>query len=101
MMILNLIVWCLFGLIAGAIAQFLMPGKDPGQSASPAGFLITSALGIAGAVIGGFVSSRLFGWDVSGFNLPSFAIAVGGALILLLLYRVLGGAGRGSASRHY
>jgi uncharacterized membrane protein YeaQ/YmgE (transglycosylase-associated protein family) len=97
-MILNIILWCLFGLIAGAIAQFVMPGKDPGQSASPAGFVITIVIGIAGAVLGGLISSNLFNLDVTGFNLPSLAIAVAGALVLLLLYRLLFGAS-GSASR--
>jgi len=96
-MILNFLVWCLFGLIAGAIAKFLMPGRDP------AGFAITIVLGIVGAAVGGFLSSRLFGWDVTGFNVPSMVVAVGGALVLLLLYRVVTGAGiraAHSASRH-
>src|SRR5262245_6499807 len=87
-MLLNILLWVVFGLIAGAVAQFLMPGRDPGESASAKGFLITTVLGILGAVAGGFISSNLFGWDVTGFNLPSFAIAIGGALLLLLLYRM-------------
>jgi uncharacterized membrane protein YeaQ/YmgE (transglycosylase-associated protein family) len=94
-MLLNFALWCLFGLIAGAIAQFLMPGKDPGQAATPIGFVVTILLGIIGAAVGGIVSSRLFGWDVAGFNLPSLAVAVGGALALLLLYRVVLSLGRG------
>src|SRR5262249_56294128 len=59
-MIENVLLWCLFGLIAGVVAQFVMPGRDPGQSANLRGFLITTALGILGAVVGGFLSSRLF-----------------------------------------
>ena len=87
-MIVNILLWCLFGLIAGAVAQFLMPGKGPGESGGPKGLLITILLGIAGAVVGGFVSSNLFGWDVTGFNLPSFGIAVAGALLVLIVYRL-------------
>jgi uncharacterized membrane protein YeaQ/YmgE (transglycosylase-associated protein family) len=87
-MVVNILLWCLFGLIAGAVAQFLMPGRDPGQSATARGFVITVLLGIAGAVIGGFVSSRVAGWDITGFNVPSFAIAIVGALLLLILYRL-------------
>ena len=88
-MIVNILLWCLFGLIAGAVAQYIMPGRDPGQTANVQGFLITTGLGILGAVLGGFLSSRLFGWDVTGFNLPSFVIAIVGALVLLLLYQLL------------
>ena len=88
-MIVNILLWCLFGLIAGAVAQFLMPGKDPGQSFDIKGFVITIVLGIAGALVGGYLSSLLFNWDVSGFNLQSFLVAVGGALLLLILYRVV------------
>ena len=88
--------WTLIiGLVVGAIAKLLMPGKDPGQAANPVGFVITVVLGIVGAAVGGFLSSRLFGWDVTGFNVPSMVVAVGGALVLLLLYRVLAGAGIG------
>jgi uncharacterized membrane protein YeaQ/YmgE (transglycosylase-associated protein family) len=76
------------------VAQFIMPGKDPGQSVNLRGFVITTLLGIAGAVVGGFVSSQLFSRDVTGFNLPSFIIAIAGALLLLILYRLLMSAKR-------
>lgn len=94
-MILNLVLWCLFGLIAGTIAQFLMPGKDPGEHASTLGYLLTVMLGIVGAMVGGFVSSRLSNWDATGFNLSSFAVAVCGAFVLLALFRILRGASSG------
>jgi uncharacterized membrane protein YeaQ/YmgE (transglycosylase-associated protein family) len=87
-MILNIVVWCLFGLIAGAVAEFIMPGKDPGGTFNLRGFVITTLIGLGGAVVGGFISSNLFGLDVTGFNLTSFAIAIAGALLLLILYRV-------------
>jgi uncharacterized membrane protein YeaQ/YmgE (transglycosylase-associated protein family) len=92
-MLINILLWVVFGLIAGALAQFLMPGRDPGQSVDPKGFIITTLLGIAGAVIGGFLGSRLFNWDITGFNLQSFAIAVAGALLLLVGYRLAVPAG--------
>jgi uncharacterized membrane protein YeaQ/YmgE (transglycosylase-associated protein family) len=88
-MVVNILAWCLFGLIAGALAQFLMPGKDPGGSGDLRGMIVTILLGIAGAFVGGYLSSHLFNWDVSGFSVESFAVAVGGALVLLILYRVL------------
>jgi uncharacterized membrane protein YeaQ/YmgE (transglycosylase-associated protein family) len=87
--LVNILLWCLFGLIAGAVAQFIMPGRDPGQSSDVRGFAITILLGIAGAVLGGYISSLLFGGDVTGFNVPSFAIAILGALLLLVLYRLI------------
>jgi uncharacterized membrane protein YeaQ/YmgE (transglycosylase-associated protein family) len=99
-MILNLVLWCLFGLVAGAIAQFLMPGRDPGQATNPTALAITVVLGIIGAAVGGLVSSRLFGWDVTGFNLPSLAVAVGGALLLLIVYRLVTSNSGHTASRH-
>jgi uncharacterized membrane protein YeaQ/YmgE (transglycosylase-associated protein family) len=88
-MILNVVLWCVFGLVAGAIAQFLMPGRDPGDYPSPLGYVITILLGIVGAMTGGFVSSRLFGANVKSFSWSGLAVAIGGALLLLLLYRVL------------
>jgi uncharacterized membrane protein YeaQ/YmgE (transglycosylase-associated protein family) len=80
---MGVLTWILFGLIAGAIAKFIMPGKDPG------GCLGTVVIGILGAVIGGFVGTKLLGiGTVTGFNLRSFGIAILGAIILLILYRV-------------
>jgi uncharacterized membrane protein YeaQ/YmgE (transglycosylase-associated protein family) len=90
-MLVNILLWCLFGLLAGAVAKFIMPGKDPG------GIIVTILLGIAGAVVGGFLSSQLFNWDVTGFNLPSFGIAVAGALLVLILYRLFTTSSKGVA----
>lgn len=80
---MGILSWIVFGLIAGALAKWIMPGKDPG------GFIITIVIGVAGAVIGGFIATLLGFGTVSGFNLRSFAVAIGGALLLLYLYRVL------------
>jgi uncharacterized membrane protein YeaQ/YmgE (transglycosylase-associated protein family) len=88
-MLVNILLWCLFGLIAGAIAQFIMPGKAVGHSGNLKGVAVTIVLGILGAVVGGFISSQLFNWDVTGLNLPSLAIAVLGALLLLVVYRLV------------
>jgi uncharacterized membrane protein YeaQ/YmgE (transglycosylase-associated protein family) len=76
--------WIIFGLIAGAIAKLLMPGKDPG------GMIVTMLLGIAGALVGGFVGRALWGsTGVNDWSIGSFALAIGGAALLLFLYRVL------------
>jgi uncharacterized membrane protein YeaQ/YmgE (transglycosylase-associated protein family) len=76
--------WILFGLLAGAMAKFIMPGKDPG------GCIGTVIIGILGAVIGGFVGTSVFDFGtVTGFNVRSFGIAILGAIILLTLYRLL------------
>jgi uncharacterized membrane protein YeaQ/YmgE (transglycosylase-associated protein family) len=88
-MLVNILLWCLFGLIAGALAQFIMPDKAVGHSGSVKGVAITIVLGILGAVVGGFISSQLFNWDVTGFNLQSFVVAVLGALLLLVVYRLV------------
>lgn len=80
---MGIIAWIIFGLIAGAIAKFLMPGKDPG------GFIITIIIGILGAVVGGWIGTALGFGSVDGFNLGSFVVAVVGALVLLFLYRVV------------
>jgi uncharacterized membrane protein YeaQ/YmgE (transglycosylase-associated protein family) len=73
--------WILFGLVVGIIAKLLTPGRDPG------GFILTILLGIAGALIGGFVGRAL------GFYGPNqaagFLMSVLGAIILLLLYRFI------------
>lgn len=80
---MGILSWIIFGLIAGAIAKFLMPGRDPG------GCIVTTLLGIAGAVVGGFIGS-LFGLGtVSEFSFGSFIIAILGAILLLWLYRMM------------
>jgi uncharacterized membrane protein YeaQ/YmgE (transglycosylase-associated protein family) len=71
------------GLIVGALAKFIMPGKDPG------GIIVTILIGIAGAFVGGFIGSLLGLGAFTGFNLWSLLLAVGGSLILLWLYRVV------------
>lgn len=81
---MNVVSWILFGLIAGALAKWILPGKDPG------GCLVTILIGILGALIGGFLGTEVFDFGtVTGFNLRSFGIAILGAVILLLVYRLL------------
>jgi uncharacterized membrane protein YeaQ/YmgE (transglycosylase-associated protein family) len=75
--------WIIFGLIVGIIAKLLMPGRDPG------GFVITILLGIAGALLGGFIG-RALGLYREGES-AGFFMALLGSIILLTLYRVLGG----------
>lgn len=75
--------WIIFGLIAGAIAKLLMPGRDPG------GWIVTILLGIAGAVIGGWIGRAIWGSPgVNGWDVGSFGLAILGAIILLAVYRV-------------
>jgi len=73
--------WILFGLIVGIVAKLLMPGRDPG------GFIVTMALGIAGALLGGFLG-RAVGWYGPNDN-AGFLMSVLGAIVLLALYRML------------
>jgi len=75
--------WIILGLIVGIIAKFIMPGKDPG------GFFITIVLGIAGAFVGGFIGSAIGFGSVTGFDIRSLLLAVGGAILLLAIYRVI------------
>lgn len=80
---MGILTWIVFGLLAGVVAKVIMPGKDPG------GWIITILIGIAGAVVGGWIGTQLGFGSVSGFNLKSFGIAVGGALLLLFGYRMI------------
>ena len=79
---MSFISWIILGLIVGVLAKWIMPGKDPG------GLIITIVLGVAGAMIGGFVGTQLGLGSVTGINLVSIGLAVVGALLLLVLYRV-------------
>ena len=80
---MGFIVWIVLGLIAGALAKFIMPGRDPG------GIIVTILIGIAGALIGGFLSTKLGYGAVDGLDIRSIVIAVVGAIILLILFRVI------------
>ncbi len=81
---MGIVAWIVFGLLAGAIAKGIMPGKDPG------GCLVTALIGIAGALLGGFIGTSVLDFGtVTGFNVRSLAIAILGAILLLLLYRIL------------
>lgn len=75
--------WIIFGIIVGAIAKFLMPGRDPG------GIIVTMLLGIVGAMLGGFLGRAL------GFYGPQEAagwlMSIGGAIVILMIYRLLVG----------
>ena len=83
---MGILSWIIFGLVAGVVAKLLMPGRDPG------GCIVTMLLGIAGAFVGGFVFERLAGRsDVIRFDLGSLAVAVIGAIIVLLIYRLIVG----------
>ncbi|HET9799082.1 MAG TPA: GlsB/YeaQ/YmgE family stress response membrane protein [Gemmatimonadaceae bacterium] len=72
----------MLGLIAGAIAKALMPGKDPG------GIIVTMLIGIVGAFIGGFVGNVITGSGLNGFSLWSIILAIVGAMLLLWIYRL-------------
>lgn len=81
---MGILAWIIFGLIAGIIAKLIMPGKDGG------GFIVTCILGIIGAVVGGWIATFLhIGGSVTGFNFPSFLVAVAGAIIVLIIYRMV------------
>jgi uncharacterized membrane protein YeaQ/YmgE (transglycosylase-associated protein family) len=80
---MGILSWIVMGLIVGLLAKFIMPGKDPG------GLIITVLIGIAGAFVGGYVGSLLGLGAVTGFNIGSILLATGGAILLLLLYRVI------------
>ena len=85
---MGIIGWIIFGLTVGIVAKFLMPGRDPG------GFVITTVLGIVGAVLGGFLG-RAVGWY--GPNDPvGFLMAVLGAIVLLVGYRMVARRPRGA-----
>jgi uncharacterized membrane protein YeaQ/YmgE (transglycosylase-associated protein family) len=80
---MNVLYWILLGLIAGALGKLIMPGKDPG------GIIVTILIGIAGALIGGYLGTFIGLGTVRTFNLDSIFTATIGAIILLILYRIV------------
>ncbi|HEX4496568.1 MAG TPA: GlsB/YeaQ/YmgE family stress response membrane protein [Thermoanaerobaculia bacterium] len=82
---MGILSWLVFGLIAGAIAKLLTPGRDAG------GCILTIVIGIVGALLGGWIATLLGFGGLSGFDLRSLVIAVLGAVLLLVLWRMLSG----------
>ena len=89
---MGIIAFIILGLIAGAIAKALLPGDDPG------GIIITAIIGVDGALIGGFLAGVLFDADPMDefFDISSWLTAIIGAIILLLIYRMVAGRRRGA-----
>jgi len=82
---MGILSWIILGLLAGGIAKFLMPGKDPG------GCFITIILGVLGASVGGWLGTQLGFGSVQQFDLRGLGISIVGSLVLLLIYRVIAG----------
>jgi uncharacterized membrane protein YeaQ/YmgE (transglycosylase-associated protein family) len=81
-LVMDILMWVVFGLVVGIVAKFVMPGQDPG------GIVLTICLGIAGAVLGGWIG-RVLGLYRPG-DVAGFIMAVVGAIAILALYRVVG-----------
>ena len=87
---ISIIIWIILGFLAGYLAKLIMPGPDGG------GFILTTILGIVGAVVGGFVGSLLgfpmvSSFDNIGGSIPSFIFSIIGAIIVLAIYRLATG----------
>ena len=80
---MGILSWIVMGLIVGLLAEFLLPGKDPG------GLIVTILLGIGGAFVGGYIGSAMGLGTFTGFNLMSIVLAIGGAIIILFGYRLI------------
>ncbi|MGI5142965.1 MULTISPECIES: GlsB/YeaQ/YmgE family stress response membrane protein [unclassified Streptomyces] len=87
---MGIISWIILGLLAGAIAKILLPGRDPG------GLIGTTLIGIAGAFVGGWISAHFLHRPVQKqfFDLYTWGAAIGGSLVLLIGYRILFGNSR-------
>jgi uncharacterized membrane protein YeaQ/YmgE (transglycosylase-associated protein family) len=82
---MGIISWIVVGLIAGALAKLVLPGDDPG------GIIVTTLIGMVGAIVGGFVFGIFGGTGATGFNVWSILVATVGAIVLLLIYRLIVG----------
>jgi uncharacterized membrane protein YeaQ/YmgE (transglycosylase-associated protein family) len=80
---MGILSWIVLGLIAGALAKLILPGKDPG------GIIITIIIGVVGALLGGFIGTQLGFGGVTGLNLGSIVTAILGAVLLLVIYRAV------------
>lgn len=80
---MSIFAWVIFGLISGAVANIIDP--EPAQG----GAIGAVMLGILGAVVGGLVANLIFGVGITGFNVPSFTVAILGAIALLMAGKAL------------
>jgi uncharacterized membrane protein YeaQ/YmgE (transglycosylase-associated protein family) len=93
---MGIIAFIILGLLAGIIAKWILPGEDPG------GIIVTTLIGIGGALLGGFLAGAIFDADPLDefFDISTWLTAIVGAIILLVIYRLIVGAraaGRGTA----
>ncbi len=88
---MGIIGWIILGLIAGAIAKAILPGRQGG------GWIATLVLGVVGALLGGFLGSAIFGVGIDTFwDLSTWLLAIGGAILVLLIWGLVT---RGSSRR--
>jgi uncharacterized membrane protein YeaQ/YmgE (transglycosylase-associated protein family) len=80
---MGIISWIFLGLVAGALAKFIMPGKDPG------GIFVTILIGIVGGVVGGFLGTFIGLGKIQSFDLGGILIATAGSILLLIVYRII------------
>ena len=82
---MGIIAFIILGLLAGLIAKAIMPGKDPG------GYIVTTIIGVIGALVGGFLAAALFGAHPLDefFDISTWLTAIVGSIILLALYRAV------------
>ncbi|MFD7703980.1 GlsB/YeaQ/YmgE family stress response membrane protein [Streptomyces caelestis] len=87
---MTIISWIVLGLLAGAVAKFLLPGRDPG------GLVGTTLIGVAGAFIGGWISAHWLDHPITEdfYDGATWVAAIGGSLVLLIAYRILFGHSR-------
>ncbi len=82
---MGILTWIVLGLVAGLLARIVMPGKSGG------GLILTIIVGIVGAMLGGFIATRMGYGDISGFDLRSLGIAFLGSMLVLLILGALQG----------
>ncbi|WP_102194302.1 GlsB/YeaQ/YmgE family stress response membrane protein [Microbacterium aurantiacum] len=89
---MGFLAFIILGLIAGAIAKLILPGRQGG------GWLVTLLLGVVGAILGGWIGTMIFGVGLENFwDLSTWLLAIGGAIVVLLIYGLI--VGRGSRVR--
>jgi uncharacterized membrane protein YeaQ/YmgE (transglycosylase-associated protein family) len=87
---MGIIAWIVLGLLAGVIAKAILPGPDPG------GLIVTTLVGVAGALLGGFIARALDLGDIRHFwDLETWLIAIAGSILVLLIWRAVTGGRRG------